>query len=285
MKIKSILSNLTYFLYKTNIFHNKLHVESMECTINSLLASKSSLVRFGDGEFKLLSGKSIANQESNCALQTKLLYLLSTSDENFKVALPDIFDGLDQFTESSRSFWKEHLLFHRKDYYHYCQGGTYANSFISRPYIMYSDKTKQISIFSLVKKLWCQKDVIFIEGAISHNAVDNDLFSNAKSIGRIICPSENAFEKYDEILNECLKLPKDSLILITLGAAGKVLAYDLYKSGYRVLDIGSLDMEYGWYLEGATRKCRVPKHEIKTYEENVAAGYTEYLEQIIARIE
>ena len=111
-----------------------------------------------------------------------------------------------------------------------------------------------------------------------------DLFENAASIERIICPSSQAWERYTEILDACRQLPKDRLMLVSLGAAGKVLTVDLHRLGYRVIDVGSLDMEYGWFCEGAAEKCRVIKHEIHTREENEAAGYFDYLDQILTTI-
>ena len=111
-----------------------------------------------------------------------------------------------------------------------------------------------------------------------------DLFENAASIERIICPSSQAWERYAEILDACRQLPKDRLMLVSLGAAGKVLTVDLHRLGYRVIDVGSLDMEYGWFCEGAAEKCRVIKHEIHTREENEAAGYFDYLDQILTTI-
>ena len=47
-----------------------------------------------------------------------------------------------------------------------------------------------------------------------------------------------------------------SLMLVSLGAAGKVLTVDLHRLGYRVIDVGSLDMEYGWFCEGAAEKMQ-----------------------------
>lgn len=284
MSPKDCLASIIYRIYRIGLLPCNIHVLSIEDTVNQLIDSEDSIVRFGDGEFKLISGKGIPNQDASDELGKRLMEILDSKTDGLHVALPDIFDGVEQFVPQSRRFWKEHLLFHRKEYMKYCKDGIYANSFISRPYIMYDNKEKQAKTFPEISKLWKDKEIVFIEGEISHNAVDNNLFSDAKSIGRIICPSENAFEKYDMILAECLKLPKSTLVLVTLGAAGKALTYDLWKNGYRVLDIGSLDMEYGWYMEGATQKCRVPKHEIRTYEENVTAGYTEYLKQIITQI-
>ena len=38
--------------------------------------------------------------------------------------------------------------------------------------------------------------------------VGNDLFDNVNSIKRVLVPSVNAFDKYDEILEEILKFNK-----------------------------------------------------------------------------
>lgn len=285
MNVKKMIASIAYTLYRLPIVRQPFDILSIEDTISLLLNPENrGIVRFGDGEFKLISGKSISNQTYSEELGQRLYRIISNPCQGLLISLPDIFNSVDQFVPSSRDFWKEHLLFHRKDYITYCPKGTYGNSFISRPYIMYKNKEVQAQVFSSAKRLWDSRDIVFVEGDISHNGVDNDLFDNATSIKRIIAPSENAFEKYDEILTECLKLNKNDLILVTLGAAGKVLTYDLAEKGYHVLDIGSLDMEYGWYMEGATQKCRVPKHEIKSLEDNIAAGYTQYLEQIIATL-
>ena len=75
-----------------------------------------------------------------------------------------------------------------------------------------------------------------------------------KSIERIICPSENAFEIYEKIYNEVLKVDKNKTILLALGPTATVLAYDLYKAGYRTIDIGHVDIEYEWFLMKATTK-------------------------------
>jgi len=101
------------------------------------------------------------------------------------------------------------------------------------------------------------KDIVIIEGEQSRLGIGNDLFDNSRSIQRIICPSENAFELYDEIFNEALKIDKNKLILIALGPTATVLAYDLYKYGYQAIDIGHVDIEYEWYLRNATNKIKI----------------------------
>ena len=119
---------------------------------------------------------------------------------------------------------------------------------------------------------------------LSHNGVGVDLFDGAESIQRILCPSSQAWEKYEQILNEAESCQPINSFSSPWERQEKVLAQDLCCLGYRVVDIGSLDMEYGWFREGATEKCRVPKHEVRTREENEKEGYFEYLDQIIATI-
>ena len=54
-----------------------------------------------------------------------------------------------------------------------------------------------------------------------------------------------------------LKKEKSKLILIALGPTATVLAYDLHKLGYQVVDIGHIDIEYEWFLKGVMEKCHI----------------------------
>ena len=131
--------------------------------------------------------------------------------------------------------------------------------------------------------------MVIIEGEKSRLGVGNDLFDNMKSIERIICPTMNAFNKYKEIINTIKKkVKKNKLILIALGPTATILAYDLYKLGYRAIDIGHIDIEYEWFLRKA--KTKIP---IKNKYVNERRGrknkFTKvkdknYYHQIIAQI-
>ena len=52
-------------------------------------------------------------------------------------------------------------------------------------------------------------------------------------------------------------ISKDTLILAALGPTATILAYDLCEKGYQAIDIGHLDIEYEWYLMGATEKVDI----------------------------
>ena len=80
----------------------------------------------------------------------------------------------------------------------------------------------------------------------------NDLFDNATSIKRIICPAENAYSKLEAIKSSIrLNVEKDTLILGALGPTASILASQLCDEGYQFVDIGHVDVEYMWYLRHA----------------------------------
>jgi len=133
-----------------------------------------------------------------------------------------------------------------------------------------------------------KKNIVIIEGVQSRLGVGNDLFKNANSIQRILCPSENAFDVYDKILNEALKIPKNKQILIALGSTATVLTYDLYKKGYQAIDIGHVDIEYEWFLRNVKNRIKIENkytNEVKNGRENIRpVKDTDYYKQIIINI-
>jgi glycosyltransferase family protein len=125
--------------------------------------------------------------------------------------------------------------------------------------------------------------------------VGNECFNNVKSIQRILCPAESAFNHYDDIFAEATKLPKDKLLILALGPTASCLADDLTRAGYQALDLGHIDVEYEWWRMKATK--RVPVRGKYTNEavltgiseKPVNDGLTEdemaqYNSQIIAKV-
>lgn len=81
--------------------------------------------------------------------------------------------------------------------------------------------------------------------------VDNDLFANAASIKRVLCPATNAFDRYDDIVEAVKSVWNGELILLALGPTATVLAANFTDMGMWALDIGHLDIEYEWFLRSA----------------------------------
>lgn len=279
--IKDILAQIVYWLYRSNIKKNAIRVYSVEETIKELIYSEKSMVRFGDGEITVISGKSLKLQKVSSEIADGLKRILGYEHENMIVTIPEIFGDMSVYRKESRQFWKEHLLIYRKIYKKYCNPDrVYYNTSFSRFYYAYEDKSKCNIWAEQIRQIWKDRDVVVVEGERTHNGVGNDLLDTAKSVERIIGPASNAYGMLDEILECCRKYSKDRLFLVSLGVAAKFIVERLFLEGYRVLDIGNLDVEYEWFLHQEKGKVSLKKHEIVGERANREAGYYEYLDQI-----
>ncbi len=280
-KIKDCLAAVVYFLYEKDILHNSIKVFSIDETLDVLLNSEKSMVRFGDGEIVMIKGKSLMLQQASTEIASGLAEILGYQKDDLLVTIPGIFDTLSDHRKESRQFWKDHLLFCRKTYEQYCNPNRiYGTTFVSRAYYYAQDKSSCARWFDKIKKLWEGKEVVVVEGTKTHNGVGNDLLNGAKSVERIICPPSDAYGSLDRILAACSQYGTEKLFLLSVGVAAKFIAVDLFQKGYRVLDIGNLDLEYEWFVRQAEKKIPLEKHDVIGMEANKEAGYEEYVRQV-----
>lgn len=242
-------------------------VKDIDQTLDYIMENQSSIIRFGDGEMDVMLGKSIPYQvyDENLASQLKEIISLQ-SDDKLVIGLPNVFADRSNFTPAAEAFWKGHLEHHLKDYVELARADWYGTTFVSRPYIDYVDKSQSFSQFEKLKQIWKDKDILIVEGVTSRSGVGNDLFDGANSIKRIICPSHNAYARIEEIQEAVLQYAENRLILCMLGPTAKILSYNLFKKGYRVLDIGHIDSEYEWMKMGVDTKVKL--HHKHTAEHN-----------------
>ena len=133
-KAKRFLATFVFQLYEKKFLKNRISVNSIEQTVDHVLTTEDRLVRFGDGEIKLISGKKILPQKPDQRLIERLKEILQTEEQGVCIALSDIFSGLSAYTDRSRNFWMEHLLFYRKEYKQYCSNRKYENVFFKTVY-------------------------------------------------------------------------------------------------------------------------------------------------------
>lgn len=285
-KIKDLLAAIVCFLYEKGILHNRIQVHSIDETIDELLRTEKSMVRFGDGEIVMIKGVDLMLQKASAEIAEGLKEILSYPHDDLLVTIPGIFDGLSDHHRASRQFWCDHLLFCRKTYETYCNPDRiYYTTFVSRCYYFAKDRTPCGGWFAKIRKIWENRDIVIVEGTRTHNGVGNDLLDTARSIERIICPPSDAYSALPAILEACKAYEKDRLFLLSVGVAAKFLAAELFLQGYRVLDIGNLDMEYEWYVRRSPGKCKLEKHDIAGEEANREAAlhdeaYAVYLDQV-----
>ncbi len=266
-------------------------IRNGEELLKKIIKDCSSLCRFGDGEFEMIREKERPwFQKPNRVLSGRLKEILCSEDNSINIAVAQNFIGLDQYKEEAADGIRAYmygdtrkfilgLLHERRIYY---------DTYVTRPYIIYKDKKNADKIFPLFKEVWKARDVVLVEGEYARTGVGNDLMGNTHSLKRILCPSQNAWDKYDRIINTVLKtVPRTSLVCISLGPCATVLAYDLAKAGYQALDIGQLDNEYEWYLQGVEERVEIPGKmvaEIRKRQEFEMTDGMDYNKQIIAKL-
>lgn len=249
-----------------------ISVMSIDETLDQLLETEQSLIRFGDGEFHIMNGYDIGFQEYNEELSNSMKdILLNANKEDILICMPEVFEAFTgNFPQdhNSETFWKRELDAFAPFFRVYCQSQKYGSAFISRPYIYNKDRSRAFTQFEKMKRLFEGKDLLIVEGVTSRSGVGNDLFDKANSIKRIICPSHNAFSKIQEIREKILEHVEGRLILLMLGPTAKVLAYQLSQLGYRALDLGHIDSEYEWMKMGAETRVELQhKHTAEYYSD------------------
>ena len=131
--------------------HKKPKVVGTDDTLDKLIKDNCSISRFGDGEFSLILGGSIAFQRYDKVLEEKLREVLESESERHLVGIPNVFGNLAEFSEESRKWWENYLLGNRKKIYS----------------ILPKDKSHSRDRFEKIKTLWNNKNILIVEGALS----------------------------------------------------------------------------------------------------------------------
>ena len=166
------------------------------------MRERKSIIRLGDGEFTLINGQGIDYQPYNQKLAQQLKQiLLNGSNKKYDVCLPDVFDGLQAGGQYAKDFYETNFFRHNQQILANVAktANIYSNTFVSRPYIDYRDKSNSAGWFKRLKQIWQGQDLLIIEGALTRSGVGNDLFANAKSIKRILCPAKDSYQQINQI--------------------------------------------------------------------------------------
>jgi glycosyltransferase family protein len=276
-----ILINLlpyNYSYWQTRKIRRKLNILNSEETIKIIISSHCSVSRYGDGELQMINHYLVNGnatnfnvdtfQQYNVKLAERLIEVYKSSNDNCLISLPYDFKDASGNKLYTRLFWEREWLGRYKMLDSLSLEKLFGDTNFTRFYMNRKDIKDYVYYISLLKKIWEKREIIIVEGELSRLGVGDDLFDNAKQIERILCPSVNAFDKYNQILNAVKEMQKEKLILIALGHTATVLAYDLSTCGYCAIDVGHIDVEYEWYLMKAKCKVAVPNK----YVNEVRAG-------------
>ena len=258
-----ILSFFKYFKLKYTVedIFKGIKIVSANSTLDEIIINNRSISRFGDGELNLLIGNGNIFQQYNKYLCKKMKLILKSNEVGLLIGIniPYKNNQLDRYKDIVKKYYINFINNNKFKIYRLLnKNKQYYSSEITRFYIDFKDKTDVPNYIKKFKKIWDKRDIIIIEGEKSRLGIGNDLFNNCKSIKRILCPSKNAFNVYNKIINKVVnEVDKNNLILIALGPTATVLSFDLYKLGFQVIDIGHIDIEYEWFLKNATEKIQI----------------------------
>lgn len=305
-KIKNVLPDRVMYLYsvikiipsyleaKSELKYKKIPnitIMPNEETVDLIVNEGKSLSRFGDGEFMWMLGKKQNSyQDYSPELAMELCNTMRNDNNKLLIGIPGGIMDSSKCNAQARMHWLIVKNNYFEDIVTYMDiRRKYCDASITRPYIDYTDRAFSRNCFSNLKRIWQDRKVVIVEGEKTKLGVANDLFDNAKSIQRIICPSKNAFEKIDDIMLSIeIHVRKDNLILAALGPTATILAARVCEKGFQIVDIGHIDIEYMWFLSCA--KIRKPiegKYVNESNERNCSSKYDDdnkYLSSIIDRV-
>ena len=297
MVLRKIYNYLKYIIYTVlNIKYNgkmkKIHILNDEKTVEKIINEKISIARFGDGEFRwILNSRDVPKfQKNSIKMGERLKEILKSNNNSVMICIPIILKEDKYFKMETKLFWK---MIMNKYFYKLIpflnSEQIYGNAQVSRFYIDYMNYKESTKKINNLRRIWDNRNVLLVEGEDTKFGVNNDLLTNLKSMRRIICPSKNAFDKYNQILDSIIKnYKKGDLILLSLGPTATILAYDLGIQGYQAIDIGHLDAEYEWYKLKAERRIRIKGKNILEVQEGendtTNINLEKYNKEIIERV-
>ena len=272
----------------------KLSIMSSLDTIDYIRRNQCSVARFGDGELNMiLTDKSIGFQQYNEKLAKQLEMVLTSADPQLLVCLPHTLERFYGECERAKSFWSRFVIYNKPSVYqilkrHNLTDYRFGDTQMTRPYMDYDDDRNARKVYPALKILWEKRNLLIVEGSATRMGVGNDLFANAESVKRVICPAKNAYTSYDLILKTVKELYHGELVLIALGPAATVLAADLSKAGVWAIDVGHLDVEYEWFRSGTKQKSTIKGKYVNEVSGGDCVEDTPdaaYMSQIVARIQ
>lgn len=307
-KIKEKIWLLIFYPYYSLAFwltknvRNRIHISNTIDTVNYIINHKSSVSRFGDGEFQIIMHylkhgneqgfniNSFQNYNPELALKLKNILLCQTPASNHIVCIPYSLCMPYDYSGYSRLFWERCWLKECIPYLDMFNNNiNYYDASFTRFYMGRTRKWKMGNSIYIrqIKKIWEGIDICFIEGEKSRLGVGNDLFNNAKSITRLLVPAIDAYSKYKEIISRVKQLSKNKLYLLAIGQTATVLSYDMAVLGFWAIDIGHIDIEYEWMKMKTKHKVAVPNkyvNEVKSGRNCNELLDNRYESQIIGKI-
>jgi len=221
-------------------YYADFHYLDYAQTIDEIIDNNKSIVRFGDEVFDMLQGIGLYygnwRQRYDPDLAQKLQEVLASRGPNLLVCFNPEFILKDknwfkkEGIPEQYHFWTNSKMF-LKDYYH--KDMTYGSALCFTP--RYNTKID----YDKLKNFFQKKNVIIVTSKIKR-------FENiqlGKTISFIEAPENDAWQEYENIKKAVLAMAEksgkiDTLIMVSMGPAAKILVHEMTKHVYAAWDTG-----------------------------------------------
>lgn len=246
-----------YFI-QTKTYSRIPHIESYRQTLDDLLNSNKSFIRFGDGEFNIIHNKPNVFEKQHNVLKQRLLSILKTSRDDILVGIPFCYFYKEVELLDVTRKWIDNVIQQRLVTDKYLDDIstdiTYGDAYLTIMPTQTSQKFLDFSnYFNGIKHIFKEKNVVIVSGDNRVKNYNASLFELAKTVEfRIFDMQKDSFQHYDKILAYATcNIPDNAIYVIAFGPTGKVLAYDLTtKYSVRTFDAGHLLKIYQMYITG-----------------------------------
>lgn len=217
-------------------------------TVLKIYNDKCSICRFGDGEIYHLfrTDPKCKSGGQTCSINFKnnLEKVLNNNDEKILIGFSGYFSNNDfkQKNYKLNLLSKSTLKFINK--FSIKLNDKYKKIFEEKKYSAEITRLHQLidpyPIIDIFNKMFIENDCFFIGNEKIINLLKNNNKIKFKSIEFFKAPNSNAYDNYNNLLEEIIKTDsiKNKLLLVSLGPTATVMCYDLAKMGFWAIDIG-----------------------------------------------
>lgn len=238
-----------------------LKILKQDESIDLIINSRKSFVRFGDGEINLMKGFNQPFQKYDKELVQRLYYILNVPQQNILVGLNEHYFE-PGYQRSNYDYNRRHAYDFRRFFIENCDmNRTYIDGQCTF-YEFGNNDEETVQFWKKWKDAFKNKDIVIICGEGILDKLQYDVFEYAKSKKYIYGPSRHAWCKHDEIIDRIKnETNTEQLLVFILGMAGKAMIPEVTDMGYCAWDIGHLDKSYNAYM----RNMQPTKENIRNF--------------------
>jgi hypothetical protein len=207
------------------------------------VAEGKSLARFNDGELGYaFNNWPHRHQRIVGSLARRLRHVYAKDVDGLLIGMPRVLapdnDSLPDSTVGCQKFWRQ------RGWQGLCEKLHKDDRILGSGFVSYPDRhvprEDWIRFEAFCESLWIDRDVCLVGQPKDCDPSHRELIGTARTLSFYPTPPQDAWRKYEKILEELSGSDSSMLFLISVGITGTVLAADLHAAGYHAVDIGRL---------------------------------------------